>query len=76
MKITLKLGSYYLKKKYCSSTIELNYTEPVPIHKVLKDAKISLGETLIIRVGDSIVNESYVLVKSEEINLIPVSVGG
>lgn len=76
MKITLNLESYYLKNKYHSSTIELDYFKPVPVRKVLKDAKISPTDMFFIKVGDSIVKVDYILAKSEEVKLFPVSVGG
>ncbi len=76
MKVTLKLESYYLKNKYPSSSIELDYFEPVPVRRVLKDANISPNETFLIKVGDLIVHADYLLVKSEEVKLFPVSVGG
>ena len=76
MKITLKLESYYLKNKYPSSTIELDYFKPIPVRKVLEDAKISPTDMFFIKVGDSIVKVDYILTKSEEVKLFPVSVGG
>ena len=76
MKITLKLESYYLKNKYPSSTIELDYFKPTPVREVLKDANISPTDMFFIKVGDSIVKVDYILVKSEEVKLFPVSVGG
>jgi len=76
MKITLKLESYYLKNKYPSSTIELDYLKPIPVRKLLKDAKISPTDVFFIKVGNSIVNVNYILNKSEEVELFPVSVGG
>jgi len=76
MKITLKLESYYLKNKYPSSTIVLDYFKPMPVSKVLEDAKISPTDIFFIKVGDSIVKVDYILAKSEEVKLFPVSVGG
>jgi hypothetical protein len=76
MKITLILEGYYLKNKYPSSTIELDYFKPITIRKVLKDAKISPTDVFFIKVGDSIVKVDYILAKSEEVKLFPVSVGG
>jgi len=76
MKITLKLEGYYLKNKYPSSTIELDYFKPIPVRKVLKDAKISPTDMFFIKVGDLIVKVDYILAKSEEVKLFPISVGG
>lgn len=48
MRITLILVGYYLKNKYPSSTIELNYSKPVTIRQALKDAKISPADVFFI----------------------------
>ena len=71
MKITLILEGY-LKYKYPSSTIELNYSNPVTIYKALKDAKISSADVFFIKTGDKIVKEDYLLTKSNEIKLFPI----
>lgn len=76
MKITLMLAGYYLKNKYPSNTIELNYSKPVTIRKVLKDAKISSADVFFIKVGDSIVKVDYILAESEKVKLFPIIVGG
>ncbi|MBA7555599.1 hypothetical protein ES705_48270 [subsurface metagenome] len=76
MKITLILVGYFLKNKYPSSTIELNYSKPVTIRQVLKDAKISPADVFFIKTGDSIVKVDYILAKSAEVKLFPVIGGG
>jgi len=66
----------YLKNKYLTEAIELNYKEPVKICKVLRDAKISLVDVFIIKIGISIVKQDYLLTRSEEVKLLPVIGGG
>lgn len=66
----------YLKNKYLTEVIELNYTKPVRVHKILRDAKISLADVFIIKIGASIVKQDYLLTRSEEIKLLPVIGGG
>lgn len=75
MKIILILEGY-LKYKYPSSIIELNYPKPVTISKVLKDAKISSADVFFIKVGDLIIKEDYLLTKSNEVKLFPIIGGG
>jgi sulfur carrier protein ThiS len=75
MKITLILEGY-LKNKYSSSIIELNYPKPVTIFQVLKDAKINLGDVWLIKVGDSIVKKDYLLERSNEVKLFQIVAGG
>ena len=65
----------YLKNEY-SKTMELNYSEPVRIFKILEDAKISTRDIFIIKIGDSIVKQDCLLTKSCEIKLIPIIGGG
>jgi|GEM_PF-2127027 len=66
----------YLKNKFLTDTIELNYEKPVRVHTVLKEAKISPADVWIIKVEDSIVKEDYLLTKSNEVKLFPVIGGG
>jgi hypothetical protein len=47
MKVSIKLEGY-LKYRYPSDIIELNYSKPVTVHKVLKDAKISSADVFFI----------------------------
>ena len=75
MKIIIKLEGY-LKYKYPSNILELNYSEPVTVHQVLKDAKISSADVFFIKTGDKIVKEDYLLTKSNEIKLFPIIGGG
>lgn len=75
MKISIKLEGY-LKYKYPSNILELNYSKPVTIRQVLKDAKISFADVFFIKVGDLMVKEDYLLIKSNEIKLFPVIGGG
>jgi molybdopterin converting factor small subunit len=75
MKISIKLEGY-LKYKYPSDSLELNYSEPVTINKILKDAKISLTDVFFIKTGDKIVKEDYLLTKSNEVKLFPIIGGG
>ncbi len=62
----------YLKNKYLTDAIELNYEKPVKVHTVLKEAKISLADVWLIKVEDKIVKEDYVLAKSSEVKLITI----
>jgi len=66
----------YLKNKYLTEAIELNYIKPVRIHKILRDAKISLADIFIIKIGTSIVKQDYLLTKSSEVKLVPIIGGG
>ena len=75
MKITIKLEGY-LKYKYPSNNLELNYSKPITIRQVLEDAKISLADVFFIKTGDKIVNEDYLLIKSNEVKLFPIIGGG
>ena len=54
MKISIVLEGYS-KYKYPSNTLELNYSTPVTIRKVLKDTKISSADVFFIKTGDKIV---------------------
>ena len=74
-KITLILEGY-LKYKYPSSIIKLNYSKPVIIRQVLKDTKISSADVFFIKTGDKIVKEDYLLIKSTEVKLFPIIGGG
>jgi len=75
MKISIKLEGY-LKHKYPSDSLGLNYSKPVTISKVLKDAKISSADVFFIKTGDKIVKEDYLLTKSAEVKLFPIIGGG
>ena len=75
MKISIKLEGY-LKYKYPSNILELNYSKPVTILQVLKDAKISFADVFFIKVGDLMVKEEYLLTKSNEVKLFPIIGGG
>ncbi len=75
MKISIKLEGY-LKYKYPSDILELNYSEPVTVYKILKDAKISLGDVFFIKTGDKIVKEDYLFTESAEVKLFPIIGGG
>jgi len=75
MKISIKLEGY-LKYKYPSNILELNYSKPVTINKILEDAKISSADVFFIKTEDKIVKEEYLLTKSNEVKLFPVIGGG
>jgi len=51
MKISIVLEGY-LKYKYPSNILELNYSTPVTIRKVLKDTKISSADVFFIKIED------------------------
>jgi len=75
MKIIIKLKGY-LKYKYPSNILELNYSEPVTIRKILKDTKISSVDIFFIETGGIIVKEDYLLTESAEVKLLPIIGGG
>ena len=75
MKISIKLEGY-LKYKYPSDSLGLNYSKPVTIHQVLKDANISSADVFFIKTGDLIVKEDYLLTKSNEVKLLSIIGGG
>jgi len=75
MKISIKLEGY-LKYKYPSNILELNYSKPVTIRQILKDTKIASADVFFIKVGDLMVKEDYLLTKSNEVKLFPVIGGG
>lgn len=75
MKIEVILEGY-LKDKYSSKTIELNYGVPIMISKILKDAKISSADVFFIKMEDSLVKEDYIIRKSCKIKLFPIIGGG
>lgn len=75
MKISIKLEGY-LKYKYPSSILGLNYSKPVTIYKILEDAKLSSADVFFIKVGDKIVKEDYLLTESTEVKLFPIIGGG
>ena len=74
MKISIVLEGY-LKYKYPSNILELNYSTPVTIRKVLKDTKISSADVFFIKIEDFLVKEDYLLTKSNEVKLFPI-IGG
>jgi len=75
MKISIKLEGY-LKYKHPTNILELNYSKPVTILQVLKDAKISFADVFFIKVGDLMVKEDYLLTESAEVKLFPIIGGG
>ena len=75
MKISIKLEGY-LKYKYPSNILELNYSKPVTVGKALKDTKISLADVFFIKTGELIVKEDYLLTESAEVKLFPIIGGG
>jgi sulfur carrier protein ThiS len=75
MKISIKLEGY-LKHKYPSNILELNYSKAVTIRKILEEAKISSADVFFIKVEDLIVKEDYFIRKSCKIKLFPIIGGG
>jgi len=75
MKINIVLEGY-LKYKYPSNILELNYSTSVTIRKVLKDTKISSADVFFIKIEDFLVKEDYLLTKSNEVKLFPIIGGG
>ena len=75
MKISIKLEGY-LKYKYPSDILKLNYSKSVTIRQALEDAKISSADVFFIKTGDKIVKEDYLLTESAEVKLFPVIGGG
>jgi sulfur carrier protein ThiS len=75
MKISIKLEGY-LKHKYPSNILELNYFKAVTIRKILEEAKISSADVFFIKVEDLIVKEDYFIRKSCKIKLFPIIGGG
>jgi sulfur carrier protein ThiS len=75
MKISIVLEGY-LKDKYSFNPIELNPFKELTIHKILEEAKISLADVFIIKIGDKIVKEDYLLTESTEVKLFPIIGGG
>jgi hypothetical protein len=75
MKISIKLEGY-LKHKYPSNILELNYSKAVTIRKILEEAKISYADVFFIKVEDLIVKEDYFIRKSCKIKLFPIIGGG
>ena len=75
MKIKI-VSEGYLKYKYSPNILELNYSKPVTIYKILEDAKISSADVFFIKTGDKIVKEDYLLTKSTELKLFPIIGGG
>jgi len=65
----------YLKGKYFEVK-EMEYSNPVKIEQVLKDAQISNVDVFIIVKEGCIVRQDYILTESSEIKLIPVIGGG
>jgi len=75
IKVKLQFSSY-CKNEFLSNSIELKYENPVKLLKVLKDAKITPANLWLIKIGDSIVKEDYLLIESSEIKLLPIIDGG
>jgi len=75
MKISIKLEGY-LKYKYPSNNLELNYSKPITIRQVLEDARISSADVFFIKTGDKIVKEDYLLTEPAEVKLFPIIGGG
>lgn len=75
IRVKLQFLSYF-KNKYLSNSIKLKYKNPVKLSKVLKDAKVAPANVWLIKMGDSIVKEDYLLIKSSKIKLIPIIGGG
>ena len=75
MKIIIKLEGY-LKYKHPSNSLELNYSKPETVNKVLKDAKISSADVFFIKIGDLIVKGDHLLTESTEVKLFPIIGGG
>ena len=75
MKIIIKLEGY-LKYRYPSNILELNYSKPVTIRQVLKDIKISSADVFFVKAGDLIVKEDFLLTKYNEVTLLPLIGGG
>ena len=75
MKINIKLEGY-LKYKYSSNILEINYSKPVTIYKILEDAKISSADVFFIKIEDSLVKENYIIRKSYKVKLFPIIGGG
>jgi hypothetical protein len=75
MKISIKLEGY-LKYKYPSNILELNYAKPVTVGQVLKDTKISSADVFFMKIGDKMVKENDLLTESAEVKLLPIIGGG
>jgi hypothetical protein len=75
IKVKLQFSNYF-KNEYLSNNLELKYKNPVKLSEVLKDAKITPANVWLIKIGDSIVKEDYLLIKSSEIKLLPIIDGG
>ncbi len=75
MKIIIKLEGY-LKYKYPSSILELNYSKPVTIYKILEDIKVSSADVFFIKIEDSLVKEGYIIKTSCKVKLFPIIGGG
>jgi len=75
MKISIVLEGY-LKYKYNSDILELSYSKPVIIYKVLEDAKISSADIFFIKIEDLLVRENYIIRESCKIKLFPIIGGG
>jgi len=75
IKIELVLEGYF-KNKFLTKIIEVNYSSPVKISKILEDAKISSADVFFIKIEDSLVKENYIIRKSCKIKLFPIIGGG
>ncbi len=66
----------YLKNKYPSACLTLNYSEPTTITQVFKDAGVSSADVFFIKIGDSLVKEDYLITSSTKIKIFPLIGGG
>jgi len=66
----------YLKYKYPSDILELNYFKPVSIYQNLEDVKIYSADVFFIKIGDLMVKEDYLLTESNKVKLFPIIGGG
>lgn len=75
VKVKLRFSSCF-QHEFLPNSIELKYENPVKLLKVLKDAKLTPANLWLIKIGDSVVKEDYLLIKSSEIKLLPIIGGG
>lgn len=75
IRITLVLEGY-LKNKYPSPRLVLNYSEPITVGQIFKDAGISFADVFFIKVGGSLVKEDCLINSSTEVKIFPVIGGG
>ena len=75
IKIKINLAGYF-KNKYLLETIERHYSKPERINMILKDTDISLSDVFLIKMGDKLIKEDYLIRKSCEVKLFPIIGGG